>query len=104
MMMLMVMHKIFAQLQAVDFNELKRVPVFHEKIPVVIHESNTGVWRLATGDKVDMVQFFPQTQAVHVHCLYLSTKKSRLCVTGTYSLLTIEFDLTRRLGFHMIQV
>ena len=23
---------------------------------------------------------------------------------GSYSLLTIEFDLTRRLGFHMIQV
>ena len=26
------------------------------------------------------------------------------CLTGDYSLLTIEFDLHRRLGFHMIQV
>ena len=73
MMILMMMHKIFTQLQAVDFNELKRVPVFHEKIPVVIHESNTGVWRLATADKVDMVQFFrrrkprPYTLSLFIH-------------------------------------
>ena len=64
-----------------------------------------GMKQLATTDKTEgRLTYFTRSKPSVYQTHYLSTKHVCLCVTGTYSLLTIQFDLTRRLGFHMIQV